>query len=560
MYSVLIVDDEPEIVDSLFELLSSASPGQLDILKAYSGREAQCILSAVKIDILLTDIRMPGINGFQLSETAKSNWPGCRVVFLTGYNEFDYAYSAIKSNCEDYLLKTESNGEILRTIEETVKKIEQSLRDEELLNRAKIQSRELLPLMRDKFLLELASGGVPSNRLLKDRFLELGISLNPDKDVYLLLGRPDGLTGNPGSGLYDAEYRAAVRLATEEALGRYSHKALFELDPTTFLCLIQAGEKDEPGQADTLSIIKGAIENIQNICRQSLSLTVSFALGTDPAPLGTLPEKLLSLRKLLDIGAGLGQEAFLTDRSFSMERLERLTSYENDDLKKHTLSAQKLASLSSYLDRGLRKEYFDLLAEITDCLRNLKNKNNHFGLEIYYSIANCLLSYINRWLIADAIAFKMGLYKLTRIDFHDSWQDAVDYLHLLSEEIFKTQKNNCEKMAVTSVKFIKQYTHEHLKEDLSLSRIAELVYFNPSYLSRLFKQVTGMNYSEYLMEVRVGRARELLADTGMLIHEVVEAVGLGSPTYFGRIFKKATGMTPQEYRDTRTKGKNKLHE
>ncbi len=99
MFRMLIVDDEPEIVDSIFELFTERAISELEVMRAYSSKDAILYLNSMKIDVLLTDIRMPGTNGLQLASHARTNWPKCRTIFLTGHNEFDYAYSAIKESC-----------------------------------------------------------------------------------------------------------------------------------------------------------------------------------------------------------------------------------------------------------------------------------------------------------------------------------------------------------------------------------------------------------------------------------------------------------------------------
>jgi len=159
------------------------------------------------------------------------------------------------------------------------------------------------------------------------------------------------------------------------------------------------------------------------------------------------------------------------------------------------------------------------------------------------------LSYINRWHLTEKIAFKIGLSKLTRIDEHVTWSNAAEYLHRLAVIIFDLRNAEQENRAMDAVTRVQHYIHSHLKEDISLIKLAELIYFNPSYLSRLFKQVTGCTLSDYICDMRVKKAKELLEKDGLKIHEIASIVGYESSTYFARFFKKSTNMTPQEYRD-----------
>lgn len=105
-----------------------------------------------------------------------------------------------------------------------------------------------------------------------------------------------------------------------------------------------------------------------------------------------------------------------------------------------------------------------------------------------------------------------------------------------------------DKDSQNTIEFIKNYIHEHIDSDLSLNTLSQAVYLNPAYFSRLFKNVTGITLTEYLLQARIEAAQKLLLKPGKKIQDVALAVGIDSPTYFARIFKKATGYTPQEYR------------
>lgn len=120
---LLIVDDEEEIVDSIYHILKSNLP-QYEYIKTSLSRQAREILRTDIIDILLTDIKMPNWNGFELAETAKKTNPNCRVLLLTGYNDFDYAYQAIKTKCDDFILKNNLDEEIINAVKKCAAGVE----------------------------------------------------------------------------------------------------------------------------------------------------------------------------------------------------------------------------------------------------------------------------------------------------------------------------------------------------------------------------------------------------------------------------------------------------
>ena len=152
MYTLLIVDDEPEIVERLWNLLHEAFSNQISISRTSSSREANEDLEKRAVDILLTDIKMPGFSGFQLAQTAHSSNPNCKVIYLTGYNEFNYAYEAIKTECEDYILKISNEQEIVSVIQRTIIKLADESKKEKLLKQATLISELAEPKTQPEYL------------------------------------------------------------------------------------------------------------------------------------------------------------------------------------------------------------------------------------------------------------------------------------------------------------------------------------------------------------------------------------------------------------------------
>ena len=144
----------------------------------------------------------------------------------------------------------------------------------------------------------------------------------------------------------------------------------------------------------------------------------------------------------------------------------------------------------------------------------------------------------------------MDIYRLMRMDEHESWEDAIEYIYTLSDVIFNIQREEQNKRADNEIYYIQKYVKGHLNEDLSLVKLAEQVYLNPSYLSRLYKEVTGSNLSDFIDDARVKKAKELLEKGNVKIYEVAKAVGYETASSFTRFFRRMTGYSPQEYRET----------
>jgi two-component system response regulator YesN len=137
MFTILIVDDEMEVLERLFEIIDQQRTDEMQILKCLISHDAKELLQTQIIDILISDIHMPGLNGFELSKIARENNPNCRVIFVTGFNYFDYAYHALKEGCDDFILKINSEQEIWNSINKTIQKINKE--KEQLENNLKLK-------------------------------------------------------------------------------------------------------------------------------------------------------------------------------------------------------------------------------------------------------------------------------------------------------------------------------------------------------------------------------------------------------------------------------------
>src|SRR5690606_26109660 len=149
MLRLLIVDNEEIIVNHLFEVFRGMDHLELDVYKAYSGEEAIEWLHRTRIDIVLTDIDMPNINGMQLMEEIFKSWPQCKIIFLTGHSEFSYVYKAIQHPYVCYILKIEDIDKVIQVVEETVSKIKKEIKTGDLVREAKENIQMALDLFQE---------------------------------------------------------------------------------------------------------------------------------------------------------------------------------------------------------------------------------------------------------------------------------------------------------------------------------------------------------------------------------------------------------------------------
>jgi two-component system response regulator YesN len=566
MYRLLIVDDEEIIVDGLYEIFKSLKYLDLDVYKSYSGREAIEWLNRTRIDIVLTDIKMPEIDGLQLLEEIYVSWPQCRVIFLTGYNEFDYVYKAIQHNGVSYILKTEDHEKIISAVENAIAEIQKGIRIEGLILKAKEQMNIALEMFRNDYLIHLLHEELSVSTTLS-QFEQLEVPIRSELPVILGIGHVDNIPADMGY-RDKIQYLYSVGLIISQNLNTKITSVNVMDEKYRFVLFMQPNELlvENPDDAKisscyekAVSFLKGTLEVIQTACRESLDASISFVIGGEPCRWEDVSKKYYSLKQMLNYKIGTGIEMLLIDNEFNV--LTASPANETVELETDTeclealLRKTNMDLIGQYLEMGQRDKFFEILSELLNPMKSIKSRNSNLAIEAYYKVALTLQSYINRCKLTGKIAFYIGQNKLMRIEQHESWVDAIQYLFDISDIIFRLQSEEQKKRADNAIDYIQKYVEDHLSEDLSLVRLAEKVYLNPSYLSRLYKQTTGATLSDFIDNARIKKAKELLKKENVKIHEVSKAVGYETAASFTRFFRKIIGCSPQEYHDTSMIGK-----
>lgn len=548
MQRMLIVDDEPVIVDGLYELFEHEAyrSFDLELYRAYNAAGALAIARQLRIDILLTDIEMPRMNGIELAAELTRQWPKCKTIYLTGYNHFSYIHSSIRGGALDYVLKTEGDEPIVAAVAKAVEQLDAELQADRLLSQARTQFAAALPTLRKDYLSDLLIGEPSTPASRSAAFEELSIPLRADRPVYMIVGRVDQWREDSRFG-DKALFLYSINNIGEEVLAQTFHTVHMIEDRERFLWLIQP-KSDEPGgplsaSAEPLSpllsmhpYIMGLVELIQTSCRQYLLLSCSFVVASEPCDWEQLPGKYERLGLLFVRGLGLDREMLLTDR--------RLFEQAPQEGRSRT---KRIQLLEPYLEQKDRANFFHLYDDIMCGVE--PGIQSGLTLEIHHWLGAVFISYLNRHDLLDSFAETINLSKLFTIREHASWSEVTAFFRELAELIFEQKQTENIYESDEIVRRVHEYVAANLEKDLSLNRLADLVYLAPFYFSRLYKQKTGKSITDHIAELRIQRAKQLLSDPQLKIAEIGTRLGYHSPPYFTRFFKKATQLTPQEYRD-----------
>lgn len=530
MYRLLIVDDEEIITDSLFEVFSKLEL-ELDIYKAYSGREALQWLERTRFDIVLSDISMPGMDGLALMESIQRNWPRCKVVFLTGYNHFEYVYQAIQRPGVKYLLKSEGYPKVIDAVKQSIEEIGDELRIHDLLKQSRMHLDTIETLAQSNYFRNFLLDAQRDETVRED-FRGLNIRLDPTAPMLVALGCLKH-NGGAQSHAFRQDRALAVKMLSDTFFAGQATSVGFIDRYYDLVWLVQPAPSRT--YEETARYLEGTFELVQQACLDSLDTAATVVLANEPAEWDRISSVYEKLRERHHFRAGDGTRM-----------IQRVLLNEPDPspLLKERSPRDKAETLTVHLESGRKEEFLELFDKLAEPV-GTGRAGAAYLTELYYTIAVLLLSYINRWELQE----KVSADGLMQAELYPSWNERFTYLRDTAIAIFSLRQCGEQNRAAAAIEKICVYVEEHIGEDLSLVRLAEVIHFNPSYLSRLFKLERGMNLSEYIEETRLAAAKEMLRAGEMKISEVGARIGYEAPHSFTRFFKKWTGLTPQDYRE-----------
>jgi len=549
MYRLLIVDNEEYVVNGLVELFRQEKELELEVTGVYSAAEALNVLMTTRMDIVLSDIRMPGMNGLELHKIVMSRWPHCKFIFLSGYDDFGHAQQAIRQGSINYILKTEEDEVIVGAVREAIDRIRADKEAGDVLQEAKRQLKHALTALQREFLEGVLMGDLHAFRSLERQLADLQIPLHPNKPLLAVVGKVD--EWKPDYSYYDRSLMLyAIRNIADEYLSLSTVHFSFLLERSKIVWLIQSKTEDwidrmlsETTRKMTAQLVYGTFECIQSACHDLLNLPISIAIAHQPVMWTELGAETERLRKPIE--GGMKRQLLFLDRSTSAE----LPAHPFETLPAEVF---KQYEYLAYCLEQKRREDFDrvyrqLLAKGDAAWRSGGSLQ---WTQIASSILTVLFDYTGRLQIGKLPERVESLRGPAGAGRLDDWpgvkailQEAVDFVFGHSDDAEKNEENRL-------VQSIHSYLTAHLGGDLSLKTMAMAIGHNPSYLSRLYKQKAGKGLSETVAELKLARAKELLAQPQYRIQDISQAVGFLSDHYFYRFFKKATKMTPQEYRDS----------
>jgi len=543
MNNILIIDDEPVIVDTLFRLLEKTEELDLIIWKAESAIEGLEIMNNHRIDILITDICMPGMSGIELVGHIKNQWSHCKVIFLSGYSDFNYLQSALRYSASDYLLKPINDAILIATIQRVISEIE----TDEVLQAAMEQSEQQLQqaqfLLHNHFFAGLFANSLSLEKIERD-IRQLQIPLRMDQDVLLLMSRVDR---------WPEDYSLADKILLQNSIDNIVKEYLQQScllvtysEDRYGIWIIQTTElTDERGYCELERLhwfINELLEKIQQSIQRYLKLQVSFVLSEPRVKWQRISGTYQKMSELLLRGIGLDCGILLVDQAIDM-----LAHYEEPGLSIRDIK-KNINDLTNLLEMGDKQQFIQSLARFFEELQKGIFLDFPLQLEVYAQLSAMFLSFMNARNIASTIDRQLKVEMLSNYSLFSNWHAFESFCLQLAELLFQSAESEQKNQKKDIIDKVDAYIIKTFDQNHSLAGIAKKFHLSPSYLSRLYHSEQGVSLFERIKLLKIARAKELLLTEGKKVHEVALELGFYNKSYFAKFFRKNTGMNPQDYK------------
>ncbi|WP_312370177.1 response regulator transcription factor [Lachnoclostridium sp.] len=514
MYKLVIADDEKIIRQGLKNVVDWEKIG-FEIIEIFSdGQEVIEYLEYMMPDLILTDIKMNHVSGMEVAKYVFEQQLPCKVVLISGYQEFDLALQGIKYGVMDYLLKPSNVENISKTFIKIKEELDQKHKEKEKAQADKERIDEVLPLLEDHFFSDLILGVADSEEYIKNRMNILYPEIDIEHSFCLLVD------------ICIQDYEKFM-----EEIWQYNYDQ-FEINISNFLRIY---DKDisfhlvykSNNIIELFGIVTKQVnkEQIESLCHDSIE------------------KLLLELKANFKFHASYQIRQIYSNIYQIRNFWEGLLKDDSDEAIQQHLQEQKKLIMSNITLGNIvtAQKIFHNVLDVLNVKPVLYRNNMVIDIlstmhtiikEVNDKLSNSLQNYFNYSVI---LSFSNG-------------DDLKSYCNRIFDRIKLAEEKKEYYDANSLISKAKTYIMENINRDISQEEVANQLFICSAYLSRLFKKQTGENFSQYVTRMKVEKAIELLKDPQYKTYQVSEALGYKTPRYFSRIFRMQTGMNPSEYR------------
>ena len=527
---VLILDDEEIILDGLCHF-PWKDYGCTVVAKAEDGEKGLALMTVHKPYIILSDIKMPEMNGLEFARRAKEICPEVEIILLTGYDEFEFAKSAIHIGVSEYLLKPVNFKEMHTAVGKVCCKIRSTRKVQRDYAELQRKYQKTIPAVRRKVISDLIYGRFNDSKEMQKRLENLNIYI---EQYVLVYGSIHADEGKERAGLEPNLFDFVVENICEEFLKQTGQQVYYEFDNLGY-CFIVTFPR-HMAEKDCEVCCEQACEKIQKNIREVLQVEMAFGISRQEKNLFRMNHAYEQALEACEQGAYLGEgSGILTYADVADIKLPVWRV--SDGEKKRLLSELMQGNIETA--KKLIQEIFEQCPDIETMRYNVMEV---MLLSVQYLADRRIVEHTDK---ENSIFITECLKKV--YESHTK-QAVLSVLKSIVE--YLAERNRDERLSRNqkSAKSMMEYIEENYGEDLSLDTLADHFKLSKTYINRLLKNYSGKSFLEILLKCRMEKAEDLIAQGEHKIYEIAEMVGYHDQSYFIRVFKKYYGVTPNVYK------------
>ena len=545
LYRIILVDDEEEVRKSIIRKIDWTAVGFAVVGDAENGEDALEKIENLEPDVVLTDIRMPYMDGLTLAERIRQKYPSMKIVIFSGYDDFEYAKQAIKLNVTEYILKPVNVEELTAILKRIKTNLDEEIEQKRNVNLLRENYKRSLPILREQFLKDLISrpmDGETVQTLLREYDIPLAgakkwIAVAVELELEQELTQEEApLPLHEEKNLIPI---SVMQILSENLKPSYRFSLLsFSGSADAKIAGIAAIDENN-SQTELINILGDICKEI----RKTLKVPVTIGIGHSAQKLENISRSFQSALDALGYRSvvGTGSTIYIND-------------VEPGIGGKLQFGSEEESALIQAIKFGPEEKIRETVRGIVDRMNEARVHARQQQAYIL-SVANCMIQLIQQYDLNMEEIFAedpLGPDPFTVIQSMLNRENFSRWLFQTALKINSALSRERDYAARQVIEKAKQYIMDNYQDPgLSVEQICRYLHMSPAYFSTMFKKATGQTYIAYLTEVRLNKAVELLNMTDEKTYVIASQVGYQEQNYFSYVFKKRFGVSPTKFRGSR---------
>lgn len=534
-YTILLVDDEEEVIQAMMKKIDWDGLGFSVIGYAGNGVKAIEMVEEYQPDVIMTDIKMPYMDGLELSNRIKTEFPAAKILFFTGFDEFEYAKEAIHLEVEEYILKPINSAELTAVFTKLRQKLDQEINDKRNVEILQKYYMESLPLIQADFYAALIEGRIQEAEIPK--FLtDYQLSFpGPFFSCLVIHTSSCQVPENMNPLLL---FTSVQKQAKEHLSDQWQAKCFSYLGNTILIAQLQTEAE--------ISDLTDACDRFCKYARRMIGAVVTIGIGQICQNIQELSQSYQSAREAVSYRGIYGSSRAINMKEMEIQKITGAATANDTELSglfkmirfgsedEIVEAADKYLGHASFSNKSLQQYHIDMMEMVSALYRFAANHDvrvDDFSGDIrklYSRLLDMEPDTLRKWLIESCM--------------------------LIRKTMISARNSSTKSFVLRAKEYVR---NNYGDEGLSLDCICEDLGVSNSYFSTIFKKETGNSFISYLTDYRMDQAASLLIETNEKSYMIAKKVGYTDPNYFSYVFKRKFGVSPSKYRTEHTESENK---